>query len=72
MVARKSGDIDLLHLYVLKISGADGTIMWTRTRTTARTSDVLHGVDIDAVGDVYVAGGEDVQNLQGLSRRLLS
>lgn len=60
-----SGEVDT-NFVVLKLSGVDGTVLWEHSPVTSFTQDVPKAVDIDAQGDVYVCGGFDAQNLQGL------
>lgn len=62
----KSGDGDgqASTFLVVKLSRDDGTIIWTYTDSSS-TAGVLRDVAIDSDGNVYVAGGEDVDNLQG-------
>lgn len=58
-------DQDAINFVVMKLSGFDGTILWEHSPITYFTHDVPKSVDIDAQGDVYVAGGYDAHNLQG-------
>lgn len=60
-----SGDEDAIDFSVVKFSGITGTILWEYLFVSSFTHDVPHSVDVDAQGDVYVAGGFDAQNLQG-------
>lgn len=44
---------------IVKFSGEDGSIIWDLTRNTT-TMDILLGIDVDQDGNVYVAGGENI------------
>lgn len=59
-------DNSAIDYFVVKFGGADGRILWDLSPATLLSIDVLHSVDVDAEGDVYVAGGTDAQNLRGL------
>eukprot|EP00903_Cladosiphon_okamuranus_P014847 g13748.t1 len=56
------GDINFL---VVKLSGLDGSIMWTYPVTSTTSGDVFHDVDVDERGNVMVAGGEGVPTIEG-------
>lgn len=60
-----SGQTDSVDFVVLRLSGADGSTLWEYSPSSASSTDVLHAVDLDAEGDVYVAGGLGAGNLQG-------
>lgn len=47
---------------IIKFSGEDGSIIWDLTRNTT-TLDILYGIDVDQDGNVYVAGGEDIEDV---------
>jgi len=53
-----------VNFMVVKLSGLDGTTMWTYATNTT-TGDVLHSVDLDERGNVFVAGAEGAPNFQG-------
>ncbi|CAM9398591.1 unnamed protein product, partial [Sphacelaria rigidula] len=63
VTAGYTGDDDLA-ITVKKLRGDDGEIIWEFDRFSL-TSDALNSVDVDADGNVYVAGGEGAENLQG-------
>ncbi|CAM9412750.1 unnamed protein product, partial [Sphacelaria rigidula] len=58
-----TGD-DYLAITVKKLRGEDGEIIWEFDRFSF-SSDILNSVDVDADGNVYVAGGAGAENLQG-------
>lgn len=61
-----SGQTDSsVDFVVLRLSGADGSTLWEYSPSSGSSTDVLHAVDLDAGGDVYVAGGLGAENLQG-------
>ncbi|CAM9663315.1 unnamed protein product [Scytosiphon promiscuus] len=60
-----AGDEGAVNLIVVKFSGATGSSLWEHSTATSLTHDVGHSIDVDAQGDVYVAGGFDTENLQG-------
>ena len=60
------GDRDAINFFVLKLSGLDGSVLWEHSPDTSFTHDVSESLDVDAQGDVYVCGGYDAQNLQGV------
>lgn len=62
--AGHTGDVGALDFLVVKLSGEDGSDIWEYSNSST-TIDVFHSVDIDNEGNVYIAGGEDAQNLQG-------
>ncbi|CAN0328808.1 unnamed protein product [Ascophyllum nodosum] len=64
VVVGSSGFEDRLDFLVLKLSGTNGSVLWEYSPSSG-TIDVLLAVDIDEQDNVYVAGGEDAQNLQG-------
>lgn len=57
-------DTSEINFLVVKLSGFDGSILWTYAPNTT-SGDVFHAVDIDDRGNVFVAGGEGVPNIQG-------
>lgn len=60
-----SGRTDAVNFIVLRLSGTDGSTLWEYSPSSASSTDVLHAVDLDAEGNVYVAGGLGAENLQG-------
>ena len=58
-----TGVEDQSDFFVVKLSGTNGSVLWEYSPPST-TIDVLHAVDFDDQDDVYVAGGEDTQNLQ--------
>lgn len=62
--AGHTGDTEALDFLVVKLSGEDGSDIW-RYSNSSSTVDVFNSVDIDREGNVYIAGGEDAQNIQG-------
>ncbi|CAM9663524.1 unnamed protein product, partial [Scytosiphon promiscuus] len=60
-----AGDEGAVNLIVVKFSGATGSSLWEYSTATSFTHDMGHSIDVDAQGDVYVAGGFDTENLQG-------
>ncbi|CAN0261359.1 unnamed protein product, partial [Hapterophycus canaliculatus] len=61
------GDEDSVNLVVIKFSGVDGRSLWDYSTATMFTHDAPHAIDVDAQGDVYVSGGFDTENLQGVA-----
>ena len=53
-----------LNFLVVKLSGEDGTTLWTYATNTT-TGDVFHAVDLDERDNVFVAGAEGAPNFQG-------
>ena len=74
-----SGQTASVDFVVLRLSGEDGTTLWeyslpppppppsssSSSLSSGSSTDVLHAVDLDAEGNVYVAGGLGAENLQG-------
>ncbi|CAN0300311.1 unnamed protein product, partial [Scytosiphon promiscuus] len=65
IAAGKTGDEGAVNLLVVKFSGATGSSLWEYSTATSFTHDAAHSIDVDAQGDVYVAGVFDAENLQG-------
>eukprot|EP00752_Nemacystus_decipiens_P016211 g14498.t1 len=68
-ISKRTDSVDFV---VLRLSGADGSTLWeysppssSPSSASASSTDVLHTVDLDADGNVYVAGGLGAENLQG-------
>ncbi|CAB1120750.1 unnamed protein product [Ectocarpus sp. CCAP 1310/34] len=60
-----SGDVYAISIFVVKLSGIDGIVLWEYSPVTSLTHDVPHSVDVDAQDDVNVVGVYDALNLQG-------
>lgn len=54
----------VLNFLVVKLSGLDGSIIWSISPNTA-TGDVFQSVDIDDRDNIFVAGGEGAPDFQG-------
>lgn len=65
VVGISGGTTDSIDFVVLRLSGTDGSTLWEYSPSSASSTDVLHAVDLDAEGNVYVAGGLGAENLQG-------
>lgn len=65
VVVGVSGPTDSIDFVVLRLSGTNGSTLWEYSPSSASSTDVLHAVDLDTEGNVYVAGGLGAENLQG-------
>lgn len=63
VIAGNTGDDDST-ITVKKLSGVDGEVLWEFTRISS-TAAALSSVDVDGDGNVYVAGSEGAEDLQG-------
>lgn len=71
VVAGIGGDDDSVNFAVMKYGGATGSFLWEYATATLFTHDTATSIDVDAVGDAYVAGGFDSENLQVIAVGLL-
>lgn len=57
-------DASVLNFLVVKLSGADGSMLWEYAPSTT-SGGVFHSVDLDDRNHVYVGGREGAPNIQG-------
>lgn len=60
------GQAENVDFVVLKLNGTDGSTIWDYSPSYSAAIDVVHSVDVDADGGVYLAGGFGAENLQGV------